>query len=111
MSKRINLPIVTSSILTWSSLMPSIEFLASPIWFKSILVEVANPGVTDDVPPPYGVANPPISYKDNLSGVHIILYCMQDCTCCLGSSVTWDPPPSPMESTESGTGVYLSGRM
>ena len=30
---------------TWSSFIPSIEFLASPIWLRSILVDVANPGV------------------------------------------------------------------
>ena len=47
--------------------MPRMELRASPIWFRSIFVEVENPGVMlpgkTDIPPPYGVARPPRAYN------------------------------------------------
>lgn len=49
--------------MTWSSLIPNMEFLASPIWLRSIRDEVANPGVivpgVTDMAPGYGVMKPP----------------------------------------------------
>ena len=50
---------------TWSSFIPSMEFLASPIWFKSILVEVAKPGVMVPgvMPPGKGVFKPLYFYN------------------------------------------------
>jgi len=55
--------VCTDWSITWSSLIPSMEFLASPIWLRSIREEVANPGVivpgATDMAPGYGVMKPP----------------------------------------------------